>query len=140
MPEHNYWQEMVKLVASRSKAKRLQVGAIITKEDRIISTGFNGTPMGLDNTCEDENNVTKPEVIHAELNALLFAARHGISTKGATLRVTHTPCRACAGAIIQAGISEVHWDMPYRDNEGPKLLFEAGVTIVPPSTKLGVVK
>ena len=124
----NYWQAMAKIVASKSKAKRLQVGAIIAKDDRICSTGYNGMPRGLTNECE-ENNVTKQEVVHAELNAILFAARNGISTDGADIHITHAPCRGCAGAIIQSGIKRVFYGEAYRDTFGIDLLTEAGIEV-----------
>lgn len=114
-----------------SHAKRLKVGAVITKDDRIISIGYNGTPRGFDNECEtkldDSLIVTKPEVIHAEANAILFAAKTGIPTEGTTLFITHSPCFECAKMIIQSGIVAVYYREIYRDASPLKLLTEANV-------------
>lgn len=114
-----------------SRAKRLKVGAVITKDDRIISIGYNGTPRGFDNDCEikldDSLLATRPEVIHAEANAILFAAKTGIATDGTVLIITHSPCFECAKMIIQAGISELYYREIYRDADPLKLLTEAGI-------------
>lgn len=115
--------------AQLSSAKRLQVGSIIVKENRIISIGYNGMPSGWSNECEDENNVTKPEVIHAEANAIIKLARDGESGKGATLFVTHAPCIHCAKMIYGAGIEQVYWHEMYRDEYGLFFLFDAGVKV-----------
>lgn len=116
-----------------SHAERLKVGAVITKDDRIISIGYNGTPSGLDNTCEIEKNgklVTKQEVIHAEANAILFAAKTGIATDKTMLVVTHSPCFECAKMIIQAGIKIVYYKELYRDDSPLDLLESAGVQVI----------
>jgi len=115
-----------------SHAERLKVGAVITKDDRIISIGYNGTPTGMDNTCEQvlvEELVTKPEVIHAEANAILFAAKTGIPTDKTILVVTHSPCFDCAKMIIQAGIKIVYYKELYRDDSPLDLLESAGVQV-----------
>ena len=90
--------------AENSYCKRRQVGALLVKEKMIISDGYNGTPSGFENVCEDENNVTKPYVLHAEANAITKVARSNNSSEGATLYVTSSPCIECAKLIIQAGI------------------------------------
>lgn len=114
--------------AKLSSAKNLQVGCIIVKDGKIISIGYNGTPKGWNNTCEDKNGVTKPEVIHAESNALLKLAREGDSGFGASLFVTHSPCIDCAKLIYQAGIKEVYYSIPYRDKRGLNFLKDMGIT------------
>ena len=93
--------------AELSRAKRLKVGAVIVKEDRIISIGFNGTPVGQSNVCEDNDGNTLPSVVHAESNAIMFAAKNGMSTKNCTLVVTHSPCFECAKMIVQCGIKHL---------------------------------
>jgi len=118
--------------SSLSHAERLKVGAVITKDDRIVSIGYNGTPTGFDNTCEDHLDdslkVTKPEVVHAEANAILFAAKNGISTNDTILVITHSPCFECAKMIIQSGISELYYREIYRDESPLDLLTKAGIT------------
>lgn len=124
--------EVAKIYASLSKARRLKVGALIVKDDRPISVGFNGTPSGADNNCEDEINgelVTKPNVIHAELNALYFAAKNGISTKNCTLIITDSTCMNCALGIIQAGITSVYYGKEFRDTTGLELLRENNIKV-----------
>lgn len=115
--------------AELSRANRLKVGAVIVKEDRIISIGFNGTPIGQNNICEDKNGDTLPSVVHAESNSILFAARIGISTEGATLVITHSPCFQCAKMIVQCGIKEVHYKEEYRDTSSIKFLQECDVSV-----------
>ena len=99
--------EMARIWAGNSYCKRRQVGALIVKDRMIISDGFNGTPAGFENVCEDENGVTKPYVLHAEANAITKVAQSGNSSAGATLYVTASPCIECAKLIIQAGITRV---------------------------------
>lgn len=127
----NAHMRAAEVYSSLSHAKRLKVGAVITKDDRIVSIGYNGTPRGFDNECEtkldDSLLVTKPEVIHAEANAILFAAKTGIPTDGTTLFITHSPCFECAKMIIQAGIEAVYYREIYRDTTPLKLLTEADV-------------
>lgn len=113
--------QVAKAYAGLSKAKRLQVGAVIVKDDRPISVGYNGTPSGGSNICEtmvDGSLVTKKEVIHAEKNAIAFAAKNGMSTNECTLVITNSPCFDCATLIIQAGIKEVYYETEFRDLEG----------------------
>lgn len=126
--------ETAKNAAKLSFAQRSKVGAILVKDGRIISTGFNGQPMGFDNCCEytDENGilVTKPTVIHAEANCIYFCAKNGIKTDGTTLYITLSPCKNCALAIIQAGIKKVYYDELYRDDSPLKLLKSSGIDII----------
>ena len=117
--------QVAKAYASLSKAKRLQVGAVIIKDDRPISVGYNGCVSGGSNICEieiDGELVTKPEVIHGESNAINFAAKNGIPTNECTLVITHSPCFGCAKSILQAGIKEVYYETEFRDLEGVKFL------------------
>ena len=120
--------EIATAVSKMSKCNKAKVGAIIVDQDnRIISTGYNGTPIGTCNTCEDENGKTKPEVIHAECNALTFANR---SVKGCTLYVTLSPCASCAPLILQHGISKVIYKEQYRCTKGIEYLQKYGVEVV----------
>jgi len=114
--------QVAQVYANLSSATRLKVGCIIVKENRIISIGYNGMPSGWDNTCEVEN-VTKPEVLHAETNAIAKVARSNENCVGATLFVTTAPCLDCAKLIYQSGISRVVWKNPHlRTDEGLKFL------------------
>jgi len=112
------------LIAQHSKATRAKVGAILVKDRRIISIGYNGTPSGFPNQCE-WNGVTLPEVLHAESNAISKCARSVESSEGSTLYVTVSPCIECAKLIIQAGISKVYYREEYRDKKGLDLLAQA---------------
>lgn len=111
-----------------SKANRRKVGCIIVKDGQIISNGFNGTPSGFDNSCEIDN-VTKPEVLHAESNALMKLAQSTNSSKGATLYLTCAPCFDCSKLIIQAGISRVVYTHNYRKEDGLDLLSKTNVIV-----------
>ena len=122
------WKKLLKAIASSSHCNRRKVGCIISKEGRIISTGYNGMPKGFLNPCE-EDNITKQEVIHAEANAILFSAKHGVSTKGATLYVTTAPCIECSKMIIQSGIAEVIYQDKYNNTTGIDLLRKAGIVV-----------
>ena len=113
-----------------SHCKRKQVGALIVKDRMIISDGFNGTPTGFDNCCEDENGTTKWEVLHAEANAILKVASSTQSAKNATLYVTLSPCTQCSKLIHQAGIKRVVYANAYKDDEGLKFLEKAGVELM----------
>ena len=115
--------------ARNSYCKRRQVGALIVKDRMIISDGYNGTPAGFENICEDENGVTKPYVLHAEANAITKIARSGNNSDGATLYVTDSPCIECAKLIIQAGIKRVVDSREYRLTDGADLLRRAGITV-----------
>jgi dCMP deaminase len=116
--------------AENSYCKRRQVGAILVKDKMIISDGYNGTPAGFENVCEDENNITKPYVLHAEANAITKVARSNNSSEGATLYVTSAPCIECAKLIIQAGIKRVVYADSYRLSDGIDLLKRANIEVV----------
>ena len=115
--------------AKNSYCKRRQVGALLVKDRMIISDGYNGTPSGFENICEDENGITKPYVLHAEANAITKVAKSNNSSEGATLYVTDAPCMECAKLIIQAGIRRVVYNKDYRNTEGLELLERAGIEI-----------
>lgn len=127
-----------------SYARRKRVGAVIVRDDRIISIGYNGTPSGRDNNCEkevidelaypiDEEPktllVSKPEVCHAEMNAIMFAAKHGVSTDGCTVYITMSPCFECAKMLVQCGIKKVVFDEEYRDLSSVDFLRECGLEV-----------
>ena len=125
------------ICAKNSKAKRLNVGAILVKNQQIISDGFNGTPNGFENDCEIESTdsdgnkilVTKPYVLHAESNCLMKSLRHGISTVGSTIYVTHAPCVECSKLIIQAGVERVVYHEPYKSEDGLNILKKAKLKV-----------
>ncbi len=121
---------MARIWAENSYCKRRQVGAIIVKDKMIISDGYNGTPSGFENICEDESGLTKPYVLHAEANAITKIARSGNNSDGATLYVTAAPCIECAKLIIQAGIKRVVYSEEYRLKDGIELLQRAGIEVV----------
>lgn len=116
--------------AENSYCKRRQVGAIIVKDKTIISDGYNGTPAGFENVCEDESGATRPYVLHAEANAITKVARSNNSSQDATLYVSSSPCMECAKLIIQAGIKRVVYNELYRITDGIDLLRRAGVECV----------
>lgn len=120
---------MARIWSENSYCKRLQVGAIVVKNQMIISDGFNGTPSGFENVCED-NDVTKPYVLHAEANAITKLARSHNSSDGATLYVTASPCLECSKLIIQSGIRRVIYSDQYRLQDGIELLRRAGIEVV----------
>ena len=120
---------MASIWAENSYCTRRQVGALIVKNQRIISDGYNGTPSGFENICEDENNVTKPYVLHAEANAITKIARSGNSSDGATMYVTASPCIECAKLIIQSGVRRVVYSEKYRLEDGIRLLERAGIEV-----------
>ena len=121
--------EMASVWAKNSYCTRRQVGAILVKDRMIISDGYNGTPSGFENVCEDENGVTKPYVLHAEANAITKVARSGNSSEGATLYITDSPCMECAKLIIQSGITRVVYAREYRIIDGVDLLRRAGIQV-----------
>ena len=121
---------MAYIWVENSYCQRRQVGALIVKEKMIISDGYNGTPSGFENVCEDEHNVTKPYVLHAEANAITKIARSNNSSDGATMYVTASPCIECAKLIIQAGIKRVVYSEKYRLEDGIELLKRAGIEVV----------
>jgi dCMP deaminase len=120
---------MARIWAENSYCKRRQVGALIVKNQMIISDGYNGTPSGFENVCEDENNVTKPYVLHAEANAITKVAASSNSSSGATIYITSSPCIECAKLIIQSGIRRVVYSENYHTDEGRLLLKRAGVIV-----------
>ena len=120
---------MARIWAENSYCKRRQVGALVVKDKMIISDGYNGTPSGVENVCEDELGVTKPYVLHAEANAITKLARSGNNSEGSTLYVTASPCIECAKLIIQAGIRRVVYAEKYRLTDGIDLLTRAGVEV-----------
>jgi dCMP deaminase len=121
--------EMARVWAKNSYCTRRQVGAILVKDRMIISDGYNGTPSGFENICEDESGVTKPYVLHAEANAITKVARSNNSSEGATLYVTASPCIECAKLIIQAGIKRVVFYDKYRIEDGLELLRKANIEL-----------
>ena len=120
---------MARIWAENSYCQRRKVGALVVKENMIISDGYNGTPSGLENVCEDEMNVTKPYVLHAEANAITKLARSSNNSDGATLYVTASPCIECAKLIIQAGIKRVIYGEQYRLTDGIDLLKRANIEV-----------
>ena len=132
-------------VAKMSHARRLQVGAVIVKDDRVISMGYNGMPAGWDNNCESEETefdlvtktrtgtgklTTRPEVLHAESNAIAKLAKSSDSGSGADIFVTHAPCMECAKLIFQSGIRRVYYSSDYRDDSGIRFLKQSGVEVI----------
>jgi dCMP deaminase len=139
----NAYMQTAQVFAELSHARRLHVGAIVVKEDRIVSIGYNGMPAGWDNNCEDEIGhvlddnghvveirlKTKPEVLHAEMNALMKLAKSTESGNGADLFVTHAPCLDCAKGIFQAGIARVWFGTAYRDSAGIDFLKKSNIQV-----------
>lgn len=121
---------MAKIWGENSYCERRKVGAIIVKDKMIISDGYNGTPSGFENICEDKNKLTKPYVLHAEANAITKVAKSNNSSEGATLYITTSPCMECSKLIIQAGIKRVVFDEKYRITDGLDLLERAGITLM----------
>lgn len=124
------YMRMAMIWAENSYCIRRKVGALIVKDKMIISDGYNGTPSGFENICEDENNRTKPYVLHAEANAITKIARSNNSSDRATLYVTAAPCIECSKLIIQAGITRLVYGEKYRLDDGLKLLERAGIEVV----------
>ena len=121
---------MARIWAENSYCERRKVGALVVKDKTIISDGYNGTPSGFENKCEDSNNVTHPYVLHAEANAITKLARSSNNSDGSTLYVTASPCIECAQLIIQAGIKKVVYAEKYRLTDGIDLLRQAGVEVI----------
>lgn len=120
---------MAGIWAKNSYSKRLQVGALLVKDRMIISDGYNGTPSGFENVCEDDNGATKPYVLHAEANAITKVAKSNNSSEGATLYITASPCVECAKLIIQSGVKRVVYRDAYRIDDGIKLLQRANIQV-----------
>lgn len=121
---------MARIWAENSYCTRRQVGALVVKDKMIISDGYNGTPCGFENVCEDENNITYPYVLHAEANAITKLARSSNNSDGATIYITAAPCLECSKLIIQAGIKRVVYGEKYRLEDGINLLRKANVEVV----------
>ncbi len=121
--------KMADIWSQNSYCKRRQVGALIVKNKMIISDGYNGTPSGFENVCEDEGDQTKPYVLHAEANAITKVAKSGNSSNGSTLYVTSSPCMECSKLIIQAGIKRVVFTESYRLEDGINLLKRADIEV-----------
>jgi len=122
--------DMARIWAQNSYCQRRQVGALVVKDSMIISDGYNGTPSGFENVCEDETGVTKPYVLHAEANAITKLARSSNNSDGSTIYITASPCIECAKLIIQAGIKRVVYGEKYRLMDGIELLQRAGIEVV----------
>lgn len=126
---HSLYIDIAKRVALCSKATRKKVGCVIVKDNNILSFGFNGTPKGTDNCCEDENGITKIEVLHAETNAISKALIQGTAIQGANIYITLSPCIDCAKILFQAGIKNVYYNEEYRDNTGIIFLKKMKINI-----------
>lgn len=141
----SYYFDIAERTAELSYAKRLKVGAVIVKDHRILSYGYNGTPVGFDNSCEEEvliendehdpnpesaQLVTRREVIHAEQNALMKIARSSDSSQDAVMFITHSPCIECAKLILQSGINTVYYKNDYRSTDGINLLKSGGIEVL----------
>ena len=122
--------KMAAVWSQNSYCQRRKVGALLVKDKMIISDGYNGTPSGFENICEDENGLTKPYVLHAEANAITKVAKSNNSSDGATLYVTSSPCMECAKLIIQAGIKRVVFTENYRIEDGINLLRRANIEVI----------
>jgi len=121
---------MARIWAENSYCRRRQVGALVVKDKMIISDGYNGTPSGFENQCEDDHNITKPYVLHAEANAITKLARSSNNSDGATIYITASPCIECAKLIIQAGIKRVVYGEKYRLEDGINLLKRANIEVI----------
>lgn len=122
--------DVAEIYSKLSYAKRLKVGAIVVKDSRVISIGYNGTPSGWDNNCEDNENKTKPEVIHAEANAIAKLAKTTESGLEAEMFITHAPCIECAKLIFAAGIKSVYFKNFYRETNGIDFLKKCNVEVI----------
>jgi len=125
---------MAKRTAQESYANKLKVGAILVRDGRSITNGYNGMPTGFDNTCEDETGETLDEVMHAEVNVIGYCAAKGIATEGCTIVITHVPCFRCAKVILSARISEVVYEKEFQQTDSLEFLKKAGIKV----TKVGV--
>lgn len=125
-----FYLRLAKECSEMSYAQRLKVGAVLVKDDNILSYSWNGTPAGWDNSCEIDN-VTRDEVIHAEENVIAKAAKcGGVGTRGSTMFITHAPCIKCARGILQAGIEKVYYSEVYRDTAGVDFLRKGGIEVI----------
>ena len=137
-PKHiNAYMKTAETFAECSTARRAKVGAIIVKDNRIISIGYNGMPSGWDNNCENEVGVhkgepvlkTKPQVLHAEMNAISKVARSSESSEGSVMFITHAPCHDCAKMIYQSGINSIYYRTTYRDSTGIEFLEQCNIPV-----------
>ena len=126
----NYYMKIAELTASNSKALRNKVGCVIVKNNNILSYGWNGTPHGFNNKCEDKDNNTLPYVIHSEINAICKLAKSTVSADGATMYITLSPCFNCALAIIQSGIKKIVYLNEYRDTRPLDILRKAKIVVI----------
>lgn len=130
---HDMLIEVAQVVATRGTCNRLYVGAVISRDGRVLSTGYNGPPAGLPHCSHDDDadfgKGVNPctDSVHAEANAVAFAARHGMAVEGADVYVTHSPCSSCAKLLINAGLDQIFYRVPFRDLSGVDLLIRAGV-------------
>lgn len=124
------YMDVAERFAQLSSANKLKVGAVLVKNDSVVAIGYNGTPSGWSNVCEDESGETVPEVIHAEANCIAKLARSCISGESTTMFVTHAPCIHCAKIIYSAGIERVYYKNIYRDDAGIKFLKKCGIPAV----------
>ena len=134
---HKSYIAIAEEIAKRSYAKRLKVGAVLVRNNSIISDGYNGMPYGFENSCETDN-VTNKEVLHAETNAIAKIAKSNLSSEGSSLYVTTSPCLECAKILIQCGISSVYFNERYRNLEGVELLLKANVNVFEKDKKSNV--
>lgn len=126
---HETFMKIADTIAQESKAVRYKVGSVIVKNDRVVSCGYNGTPPGFDNKCEDENGNTKAIVIHSEVNAIFAASKAGIDTNDSTMYCNLSPCVPCALAICSVGVRNFYYRDAYRDSSGLQLLLDAGINV-----------
>lgn len=127
--KHKTFMTIADVIAQESKAKRLQVGAVAVVGDRIVATGYNGTPPGFTNECEDENGVTKKEVIHAEVNLVAFASKHGVKLDSSSVYCNYACCVPCAAVLSASGVGRFYYRVDYRDPAGLQLLTSLGIYV-----------
>lgn len=123
---HDMLMGVAGVVAARGTCNRLHVGAVISRDGRVLSTGYNGPPSGLPH-CDHDNGTPCDDAVHAEANVIAFAARYGTAVEGADVYVTHSPCSSCAKLLINAGVASVYYKTPFRDASGILLLTRAGI-------------
>lgn len=127
--QHDVYMQTALLHAGLSKANRAKVGAVLVTNQGVLLTGYNGTPHGWNNDCEDDHNTTKPEVIHAELNCILKAAKQGVSVVDSVVYVTLSPCVSCSAMLAQAGVKKVYYREQYREKTGVEYLQANGILV-----------
>lgn len=127
--EYHLYADMCSRVAQCSSAERKKVGSVLVTPDDVLLIGWNGTPTGFDNTCEDKDGVTLPWVLHSESNAIMKATRAGVSLKGSTIFCNLSPCQQCSNLMVQAGISRVVYKEQYRDAAPLTFLMECGISV-----------